>query len=57
MNKKYDIVGIGNAIVDVISSCEESMLEKFGMRKGTMALINEAQAEDIYDDMGAANLT
>ncbi len=52
--KKYDIVGIGNAIVDVISSCDESMLEKYGMRKGTMALINEAQAEDIYDDMGTA---
>ncbi len=52
--KKYDIVGIGNAIVDVISQCEESLLQKYAMHKGSMALINEAQAEDIYDDMGAA---
>lgn len=52
--KKYDIVGVGNAIVDVLSQSEEVLLEKYGMRKGTMALINEAQAEEIYDDMGVA---
>lgn len=54
MTKKYDVVGIGNAIVDVISACEEEFLTQHQMRKGTMALIDEAQAEYLYDQMGAA---
>jgi sugar/nucleoside kinase (ribokinase family) len=51
---RYDVLGIGNAIVDVIARAEESFLLKQGMRKGTMALIDEARAEAIYDAMGPA---
>jgi sugar/nucleoside kinase (ribokinase family) len=54
MTKKYDVVGIGNAIVDVISACEEEFLVTHAMRKGTMALIDEGQAESLYDQMGSA---
>ena len=51
---RYDVLGIGNAIVDVIARAEEDFLLKQGMRKGTMALIDEARAKAIYDAMGSA---
>jgi sugar/nucleoside kinase (ribokinase family) len=51
---RYDVLGIGNAIVDVIARAEEDFLLKQAMRKGTMALIDEARAEAIYDAMGPA---
>jgi adenosine kinase len=51
---RYDVLGIGNAIVDVIARAEEDFLLKQGMRKGTMALIDEPRAEAIYDAMGPA---
>jgi sugar/nucleoside kinase (ribokinase family) len=51
---RYDVLGIGNAIVDVIARAEDDFLLKQGMRKGTMALIDEARAEAIYDAMGPA---
>lgn len=52
--KHYDIVGIGNAIVDVLSHCDDAFLETHGMNKGTMALIDEAKAESLYNQMGPA---
>jgi sugar/nucleoside kinase (ribokinase family) len=51
---KYDVLGIGNAIVDVIARTEEDFLLKQGMHKGTMALIDEPRAQAIYDAMGPA---
>ena len=52
MTKKYHVTGIGNAIVDVLSHCEEKFLTENNMVKGTMALIDEAQAESLYGKMG-----
>ncbi len=51
---RYDVVGIGNAIVDVIARAEEDFLLRQGMRKGTMTLIDEQRAEAIYEAMGPA---
>jgi sugar/nucleoside kinase (ribokinase family) len=51
---KYDVLGIGNAIVDVIARTEEDFLLKQSMHKGTMALIDEPRAQAIYDAMGPA---
>jgi sugar/nucleoside kinase (ribokinase family) len=51
---RFDVLGIGNAIVDVITRTEEDFLLKQGMRKGTMALIDEPRAEAIYSAMGPA---
>jgi len=48
----YDVVGIGNAIVDVLAKTEESFLKSQGLTKGTMALIDAAQAEALYAKMG-----
>ena len=51
---RYDVLGIGNAIVDVIARAEDDFLVAQGMRKGGMALIDEARAAAIYDAMGPA---
>jgi sugar/nucleoside kinase (ribokinase family) len=51
---RYDVLGIGNAIVDVIARAEDDFLLKQGMNKGAMALIDEARAQAIYDAMGPA---
>jgi sugar/nucleoside kinase (ribokinase family) len=49
-----DVVGIGNAIVDIIDNTDDAFLEAHGMTKGSMALIDEARAEAIYSAMGPA---
>ncbi len=51
---RYDVLGIGNAIVDVIALAEEDFLLRQGMRKGGMALIDADRAEAIYQAMGPA---
>ena len=51
---RYDIIGIGNAIVDVIARAEDDFLVAHGMHKGTMALIDEARAEKIYQAIPGA---
>jgi adenosine kinase len=51
---RFDVLGIGNAIVDVIARAEEDFLLKQDMRKGAMALIDEARAQAIYEAMGPA---
>src|SRR4051794_23786650 len=52
MPTAYDVLGIGNAIVDVIARTEDDFLVKHGMNKGAMALIDEPRAEAIYASMG-----
>jgi adenosine kinase len=51
---RYDVLGIGNAIVDVIARADDDFLVAHGMNKGTMALIDEARAEKIYQAMGSS---
>jgi len=51
---KYDVLGIGNAIFDVLVQTDEGFLAAHGMTKGGMALIDEARALSIYGDMGPA---
>jgi sugar/nucleoside kinase (ribokinase family) len=51
---KYDVLGIGNAIFDVLVQTDEGFLSRHGMTKGGMALIDEARALSIYRDMGPA---
>lgn len=54
MTQEFDLVGIGNAIVDVIARAEEAFLARESLVKGTMALIDAARAEALYDLMGPA---
>jgi sugar/nucleoside kinase (ribokinase family) len=52
MTSAFDVLGIGNAIVDVISRAEDKFLGQHGLVKGSMMLIDEAQAESLYAAMG-----
>jgi sugar/nucleoside kinase (ribokinase family) len=54
VDAKYDVLGIGNAIFDVLVKTDEKFLADHGMVKGGMALIDEARAASIYRDMGPA---
>ena len=47
-----DVVGIGNALVDVLSHADEAMLSRQGLVKGTMHLVDEGRARALYDAMG-----
>ena len=49
---RFDVVGIGNAIVDVISHSEDSFLALHGLSKGAMTLIDADAADMLYDRMG-----
>jgi sugar/nucleoside kinase (ribokinase family) len=51
---KYDVLGLGNAIVDVLARAEDDFLTRQGMQKGGMMLIDEARAESVYQAMGPA---
>lgn len=48
-----DVVGIGNAMVDVLAQTDDAFLASHGLVKGTTALIDAAQAEALYARMGA----
>lgn len=50
----HDVLGVGNAIVDIIAQADEAFLQLHDMTKGGMALIDEARAHALYADMGAA---
>src|SRR5437899_8686615 len=51
---KYDVLGVGDAIFDILVQTDEGFLASHGMIKGGMALIDEARAASIYRDMGPA---
>jgi sugar/nucleoside kinase (ribokinase family) len=51
---RYDVLGIGNAIVDVLARTDDDFLVRQNMRKGAMTLIDEERATTIYDAMGPA---
>jgi sugar/nucleoside kinase (ribokinase family) len=51
---ELDVLGIGNAIVDVLSHCDEAFLEDEGLVKGSMNLIEVEQSKALYGRMGPA---
>ena len=52
--RKFDVVGIGNAIVDIIARCEDSFLSKHDLAKGFMRLVPAEEAGRLYEAMGPA---
>ena len=44
-----DVVGIGNAIVDVLTTTDDSLLERLSLNKGAMSLIDENKAKELYE--------
>ena len=51
MTKTYELVGIGNAVVDVITQCDDSFLDLMGIEKGIMQLIEQDRGETLYGAM------
>lgn len=51
-SKPYDVVGIGNAILDIIAEAEDNFLIEQSMVKGTMQLIDDKRAAELYEEMG-----
>ncbi|MCL7463598.1 adenosine kinase [Phaeovulum sp. NW3] len=49
--KPYQVVGIGNAVVDVLAQTDDSFLDHMGIEKGIMQLIERDRAETLYAAM------
>jgi len=54
--EKFEVLGLGNAIVDVIARTEDDFLIQHGLAKGGMMLVDEAAAHRLYEAMGAATV-
>lgn len=54
---KLDIVAIGDAIVDVIATCDDDFIAARGLQKGSMRLLDPRQADELYEAMGPARET
>lgn len=54
MTKKYQIVGIGNAMVDVLAHCDDAFLEANGVQKGIMQLTDMVRGVELYGRIGPA---
>lgn len=50
---RFDVLGIGNAIVDVITSAPDQFLTERSLEKGSMRIIDADEAENLYREMGA----
>lgn len=51
---RYDVIAIGNAIVDVMAPCQDELIEELGLNRGGMTLVDAARAEQLYAAMGPA---
>ena len=51
---RYDVIAIGNAIVDVMAPCDDALIEELQLAKGGMSLIDADGARDLYKAMGPA---
>ena len=49
---RFDVVGIGNAIVDVLAHADDAFLESHGLAKGAMTLVDAEDSDALYGDMG-----
>ena len=54
MTKKYQVVGIGNAMVDVLAHCDDAFLETNGIQKSIMQLTDMARGVELYGLVGPA---
>ena len=51
---RYDVIAIGNAVVDVIASCSEELIDELGLNRGGMTLVDAEGAKTLYAAMGQA---
>lgn len=53
---RFDVIGLGNAIVDVIARADDDLLVRENLHKGSMTLIDEPRADHLYAAMGPATI-
>jgi len=51
LETEFDVVGVGNAVVDVIASVDDSFISDHGLVKGSMSLVGAERSADLYDAM------
>jgi sugar/nucleoside kinase (ribokinase family) len=51
---RYDVIAIGNAIVDVMAPCSDELIEELQLARGGMTLVDTDRAHELYDAMGPA---
>ncbi len=51
---RYDVIAIGNAIVDVMAPCQDELIEELDLNRGGMTLVDTPRAEELYAAMGPA---
>jgi len=51
---RFDVIAIGNAIVDILVHAEDEFLNTHGLLKGAMALVDSDAAQSLYDKVGPA---
>ena len=51
---RYDVIAIGNAIVDVMAPCTDELIDELALEKGGMTLVDEDGARRLYEAMGPA---
>jgi sugar/nucleoside kinase (ribokinase family) len=51
---EFDVLGLGNAIVDVLTEADDRTLERLDLAKGTMTLVDEARMAELYGGIGPA---
>ena len=51
---RYDVIAIGNAVVDVIASCDDSLIDELQLNRGGMTLVDEGRADELYSAMPPA---
>ena len=51
---RYDVIAIGNAIVDVMAPCGSELIEELDLVQGGMMLVNAVRAKELYAAMGPA---
>ena len=56
-DKKYDVFGVGNAIVDILAQVEDSAIDDLQLNKGGMALMTTSQQGDVLDKIHQSQLT
>ena len=53
LDAQFDVVGVGNAIVDVIAQADNALIERLKLSKGAMTLIESDEADRLYSEMGS----
>jgi sugar/nucleoside kinase (ribokinase family) len=51
---RYDVIAIGNAIVDVMAPCDDELIDELQLNRGGMTLVDAERAKELYDAMGPA---